>query len=144
MARYIEPTQEQLTGWNEWLASRPEVIQKLAARFDPWSLYKMKSTGHLVSLYSFDENNTVTVNVTGEFNILTHSRRVFGIDPDDLEPAEIPKERGMTLIPDEEVENHIDVLRVSIRPDLWKMGEDGKAIWIGEGANPFIDTELNS
>lgn len=45
MARYTEPTEEQLKVWDEWVASRPEVIKKLAERFDPWSLYKLKTTG---------------------------------------------------------------------------------------------------
>jgi hypothetical protein len=78
MARFTEPTQEQLTRWNEWVDSRPEVIQKLCARFDPWSLYKLKTTGHLVTLSSFNEDNTVTVNVTaGKCIILTRTARLW-------------------------------------------------------------------
>jgi hypothetical protein len=61
-----------------------------------------------------------------------------------LEPAEVPKEKGVALMTREDVGNNIDTMRVMIRPDLWKMGEDGKAIWIGPGENPFIVTKLNS
>lgn len=138
MARYVEPTQEQLAGWEQWVSERPPVIQEMAKKFDPWSLYKMKSTGHRVTLSSFNEDGTVTVNVLAEFNeVLLHERAVFGVNPDNLEPTEVPEKRGIAILNDKEVERNIDAMRVLVRPDLWEMGSDGKAIWKGEGPNPF-------
>lgn len=142
MARYTEPTEEQLKSWKEWVESRPKSIRKLAERFDPWSLYKMKSTGHLVMVSAFHEDNTLTVLVTADFNVILHERKVFGIDPDDLEPAEIPAQKGMALMTQEQVHENLDALRVTIRPDLWKMGEDGKAVWIGD-PNLHPDRDLH-
>ena len=75
------------------MAGRPDNVRKVAERFDPWTLYHMKSTGQHVTLYSFSEADngtvTLTVNVTREFNpeVLVE-RQVFGIDPDDLEPVQ--------------------------------------------------------
>ena len=133
MARISDPTPEQEAEWKEWTASRPAHVRAVVERFDPWSLYRMKSTGHRVPLVSFDEYQsgrvTVTVAVLGRFNQVLHERRVFGIDPDDLEPCELPgpDEAVGSAMSQEEVENNLDVLRVKIRPDLWEMGADGKA-----------------
>ena len=69
------------------------------------------------------------MNVTGEFNFVTFDRNVFGIYPDDLEPCEIPTpdELTGTVLTGEEVDENIDALRVLVRPDLFVMGDDGKA-----------------
>lgn len=88
--KYVEPTEEQLALWKEWLAERPEEVRKVAERFDPWTLYRMKSTGQRVTLLAVGEDGTVRVNVTGEFNLLSHERAVFGIDPDDLVECDLP------------------------------------------------------
>jgi hypothetical protein len=94
MKRIATPTQEQESAWNEWILSRPEKVRIVAERFDPWSLYRMKSTGHRVTIFSFSEGSdgkiTMTVDVLGEFNLIAFERRVFGIDPDDLELCEPP------------------------------------------------------
>ena len=50
----------------------------------------MKSTGHRVTMYSYSENGTVTVNVTGDYNVVVFERQVFGISPDDLEECDLP------------------------------------------------------
>jgi hypothetical protein len=132
MARYCEPTPEQEARWREWVTERPDAIREVAARFDPWSLYRMKSTGHRVTVYSYSHSEpiTLTVHVSGEFNRIDFERMVFGIDPDDLEPCELPgpDEALGALLTQEEVEENIDALRVAIRPDLWHMGENGKAV----------------
>lgn len=95
VSRYREPTAEDLTSWKEWVASRPPNVRVWAEKFEPWTLYRMKSTGHRVTLHSFNEakDGTVTlrVNVTGQFNLVSMERRVFGIDPNDLEECELPK-----------------------------------------------------
>ena len=90
MARFTEPTPEQEAGWKEWVAERPPVVRAVAERFEPWSLYRLKTTGQRVTIHSFSEDGTMTVLVTGDFNLLTFSRSVFGINPDDLEPCDLP------------------------------------------------------
>jgi hypothetical protein len=90
MANIYEPTPEQEKGWVAWAAGRPKVIQDLAARFKPWKLYLLKSSGHRVFLLSFNESNTITVAVTGKYNLVSMERQVFGIQPEDLEECELP------------------------------------------------------
>jgi len=90
MARIVEPTQAQVEEWKAWVAERPEVVREIAERLEPWSLYRLKTTDQRVTLYSISEDGTVTVDVTGQFNPSLFERRVFGIDPDDLEPCELP------------------------------------------------------
>ncbi len=129
MARFAEPTSEQERGWAEWVASRPDTVRVIAERLEPWSLYRLKTTEQRVTLYSISEDGTVTVTVTGEFNAVAFDRQVFGIDPDDLEPCDLPDadEPTGTALTTQEVEENIDVLRATVRPDLWEIGPDGKA-----------------
>ena len=78
-------TKKELKEWNKWLATRPKIIQKLAKQLPPDKLYKLKSTGHIVTLYSYDENGTVKVNVTRDLNPrVLFERQVFGLKPKDL------------------------------------------------------------
>ena len=46
----------------------------------------------LALIYSFGENGTLTVVVSGKYNKIDFERKVFGIDPDDLNPCELPQE----------------------------------------------------
>jgi hypothetical protein len=130
-----EPSTEQKAEWAEWLSTRPEQIKKLAERFNPWTLYRMKSTGHRVTLESFDEehNGTVsmTVAVTGQFNQVAFDRCVFGVKVEDLEECDLPTGPVGTALTQEQVDENLDVLRVLARPDLWALDPAGKAKWIG-------------
>lgn len=134
MARWAEPEHGDEQAYLAWVATRPDVVRAVAERFRPWELYRLKSTGHRVYPLSFGEAEdgtvTLTVAVTGEFNLITFDRQVFGIKPDDLEPCELPSEDEITgaLMTHEQVDENIDALRVMARPDLWVMGEDGKAV----------------
>ncbi len=92
MAHWYEPTDEQRALCANWTASLPEAARVVAMRFNPWTLYRMKDTGHRVTLYSFSEDGTVTVNVLGQFNAVAMERRVFGVDPDDLTECDLPAE----------------------------------------------------
>lgn len=129
MARWIEPTQEQMDGWDEWATSRPEPVRGLAQRFPPWELYRLKPTGQRVTVASYFEDGTLSVNVLAQFNLTLHESSVFGIDPDDLESCELPSddEPVGAILTREQVEDNIDALRVMIRPDLFVLDEDGKA-----------------
>lgn len=132
MARIEEPTKEQEAAWQQWVAERPDGLREIAERFDPWSLYRMKSTGHRVTVHGFSEGNPVTliVNVLGDFNAVMFERRVFGIPWDDLEPCDLPEGNepvGATLTQDQ-VYEHLDALRATVRPDLWSLDGNGKAV----------------
>ena len=123
MTRYKDPTPEEARAWEVWLAERPEAVRAVAERFNPWSLYRLRTTGHRCFVESFNENDdgsvTVTVGITGEFNLVTFERAVFGINPDELEPCELPVEGeplGVILKP-EEVPAHLEKLRQKMGPE---------------------------
>jgi hypothetical protein len=129
MARFTQPTKQQERGWRKWVKSRPPVVRAMAERFEPWSLYRMKSTGQRVTMCSFSEDGTLTVAVTGQFNHVMFDRQVFGVSPDDLEPCDLPvDEMTGTVLTNDEVEANIDVMRVMVRPDLWTLDVNGKAV----------------
>lgn len=97
LVRFKNPTADEQQQWLDWVASRPESIREAATRFDLWTLYRLKSTGQRVYLTSFSEPDTggkvmCRVEVTGEFNLLTHERSVFGIAIDDLEECDLPSD----------------------------------------------------
>ena len=79
--------------WCDWVATRPEGIQKLCRQLPPDRLYRMKTIGQRVTIYSYSEDGTVTVDVSGEYNFALFERRVFGVNPDDLEECDVPDAR---------------------------------------------------
>ena len=110
MANVFEPTEEQRADWADWVNARPEPIRQIvkAHQFAPWKLYRMRSSGHRVEIYSFEEQSdpskpvTLSVNVTGQFNAVAFERTVFGVSPDDLEECDLPKQGevlGVMLTP---------------------------------------------
>ena len=96
MAKAIELTPEQTREWDAWVQSRPTIIQELCRRFPPDRLYRLKSSGHRVTLHSYSEDETMTVNVTGDYNFVAFEWRVFGISPTDLEECDLPSAGEMT------------------------------------------------
>lgn len=130
MARWMEPTPEQEAGLAEFVASRPPMVRAILERLPFFELYRLKSTGHRVTLYSVSEDGTVTVDILAKFNKILFERQVFGIDPDDLEPCELPEpdEPLGASMRHEEVDQNIDTLRVAVRPDLWELNSEGTAV----------------
>jgi hypothetical protein len=97
MANVMDPTPEQQQDWDVWVSERPTAVRETLQRYDlkPWTLYRLKSTGHRVTLYSVDEPEdgsapTLKVDVSVRFNVLAFARRVFGVSPDDLEECDLP------------------------------------------------------
>lgn len=127
--RYTEPTQWQERAWAEWVASRPSRVRAIAERFDPWTLYQMQSTGQRVTVCSISEDGTVTVAVTGQFNLVMFDRQVFGVNPNDLVSCALPgaDESLGTALSSDDVADNLDRLRVMVRPDLWELDAHGKA-----------------
>ena len=103
--------------WDEWVATRPPIIQELCKKFPPNRLYKLKSSNHRVTLYSYNEDGTMTVIVSGEHNAVMFERRVFGIKPEDLEECDLPgkdEPLGTMLTEQEEVDKFIEENREQI------------------------------
>ena len=116
--RYIEPTPEQEAQWRQWVAERPDNVRVVAERFEPWTLYRMKSTGHRVIVRSFDEEEgggvTVRVVVSGRFNLVTFERAVFGVNPDDLTPCDPPAPEelvGAVLTDRSDIDAYVETAR---------------------------------
>ena len=111
MAEFFEPTKEQKIEWGKWVSDRPDDVRRVAERFNPWTLYRMKSTGQRVSVYSYGEQEdgetTLTVNITGDYNRVAFNRQVFGINPNDLEECDLPDKAelvGEFMSEDEQVD----------------------------------------
>lgn len=97
MANWYEPTPEQVSDWTKWVTTCPSQIRDLilARDFAFWKLYRLKRSGHRVTIFAFSEhldNDKVTLKVsaTGQFNRIAFDRIVFGIPPDELEECELP------------------------------------------------------
>lgn len=74
--RFTEPTPEQVEAFKAWVSDLPQKVREVAEKFDIWTLYRLKTTGQRVFIQSFDETGdrvTLTIGVTGEFNLVTHS-----------------------------------------------------------------------
>lgn len=80
--------------WQAWLAERPPHVRTVAEKFPPNRLYRLKTSGHRVTVYSFSEEAggcvTAKVNVTAEYNLVDFERQVFGVNPEDLEECDLP------------------------------------------------------
>lgn len=87
MATLFKMPQKQ---WDEWVKTRPKSVQKLARKFPPNKLYRIKPKGQRVTIHSYSEDGTLTVNVTGEYNAVVFDRQVFGMKPRDLEECDLP------------------------------------------------------
>jgi hypothetical protein len=84
----IRPVDEQAL--ENWIATRPPVIQEMVRSHPPGRLYRMKSTGSRVEIDSYAEDGTVTVWVSRNWNLVLFERNVFGVPIDDLEECDLP------------------------------------------------------
>ena len=83
--------EEQEPYWSEWLAEQPPTIRALIARYPPNRLYQM-ADGQRVTIAGYRDDGTVTVDVSGEFNLVTFERCVVGVDPAELVECDLPDE----------------------------------------------------
>lgn len=105
MAKVFEPSEDELKDWAEWLKEH-SVVREVAEKFPPWELFRLKSTGHRARVSAYFEDGTVQVAITGEYNLIAFARNVFGINPDDLEPCDLPapgEKLGVTMTPEEQL-----------------------------------------
>jgi hypothetical protein len=89
VAKFTEFKQPE---FNEWVKTRPDYIQELIEKYPPDALYRINKTGQIVTIYLYSEDGTVTVDVSGEFNLQMIDLRVFGVDPLDLTECDLPEE----------------------------------------------------
>jgi hypothetical protein len=71
----IRPVDEQAL--ENWIVTRPPVIQEMVRSHPPGRLYRMKSTGQRVEIHSYAEDRTVAVWVSGKWNIVMFERLVL-------------------------------------------------------------------
>jgi hypothetical protein len=117
MVALREVTEEMKAGWLKWGEGRPQVIRDAVAKYNPWTLYRLKSTGQRGTLYSFSEDGTCTMEITGKYNLLTFDRMVFGIKLDDIEECDLPPEGepvGEMLTTDQEKLDFINMRRAEL------------------------------
>jgi hypothetical protein len=116
MPALYTPTPAEAAEWEAWVAARPADIREVAERLNPWTLYRLKTTGQYVTVLSYQEadpdgdpmfhNVTLNINVDARWNFAAFpGRRVFGVDPDDLEETdEMPEEQHFGPIVFHEIE----------------------------------------
>jgi hypothetical protein len=86
----IEESERSIRAWKQ---TKPAVIQKMVESHPPNRLYRMRSTGQRVVIYSYFENETVMVEVLAQYNLDRFNMietRVFGILLDDLVECDLP------------------------------------------------------
>ena len=121
MAHIFELDSEQLKGWEAWIATRPPVIQEMARRWPPNVLYRLDQ--HRVSVISYNEAGTVTVEVSGKYNRVLFGRNVFGVDPQKLIECELPpKDEDVGDTAREAGYSEKDIQEILI-PDLKRRGK---------------------
>jgi hypothetical protein len=100
--------------WDEWVASRPPVIQELCRQYPPDRLYRMDGDGHRVTIHGYSEDGTLIVEIRGAYNRLVFERNVFGVDPLRLTECDPPgpdEPCGAVLTEDDAIEAYIDKFR---------------------------------
>lgn len=103
---YVMSEQQQKT-WDDWLVTRPPIIQELAKKFRQNRLYRHNVTGQLVIPTALHEDGTVEVIVPRRLNnYILPTKKVFGIHPDKLEECDLPE--GMKVMSFEEADNFMD------------------------------------
>lgn len=99
--------------FEEWKNSRPKIVKEMIEKYPPNLLYLYKPTNHRVTIYSYSEDGTATINCTGEYNKIMFGRQVFGIDPNNLEECDLPaddEELGEILTEREDQEEYLKIL----------------------------------
>lgn len=93
MAEFVHYDEGLQKQWDAWVASRPEVIQTMCKSHPGNRLYKLKNTGQLVTIVSYDEDGTVKVFVDPRFNKgrFFTGHGVFGVQLENLEETDLPE-----------------------------------------------------
>jgi hypothetical protein len=79
--------------FDEWFNTRPPLVQEVIRKCPPDTVFRSKKTTKLCYVVSYGEDGTVRVFVPREWNphlFAIVDIEVFGIDPNDLEEADLP------------------------------------------------------
>ena len=77
---------------DEWFDNLPSYVQERVRQYPPDGKYRLKETGQIVSIYSYEDNgvasNTCKIIALGKDSggMHTEDRLVFGIEYSSLEP----------------------------------------------------------
>jgi hypothetical protein len=86
--RYHDPSQKQLTAWDDYKGTLSEIGRAVADTVDPWTLYLIQETGQRVHVVEVGNDGTLVVAVDKRFNPGCVERNVFGILRSDLSPID--------------------------------------------------------
>ncbi len=109
-----------MAAFREWLADRPTIIKELGLKCPPDRLYRFKHSGTRLTVRGYQEDGTLIINVSGQYNRIMFERDVFGVPPEDIEECDFPpedEEIGVVLTDEEEVKAYLDVLVKRIEND---------------------------
>ena len=127
MAEYHKFNEEQQKEWNDWVATRPQVIKDLIKKVSPTTLYRLKSTGQRVFVISYAENGTVSVAYSGKYNLVDFEQQIFGILPEELEECELPlPDEKVGVICDTPEKVEAEIARVREIPAIKKRREENQ------------------
>jgi len=108
--RWTNPTDAQRAEFAAWIAERPDHVRAVAERFDPWTMYRLTTTGQRCRVIGFHESEgptPVTLYIYAEHPTLGEitGRNVFGIEPETVvpwteadEPEPLKGDRGQRLV----------------------------------------------
>ena len=74
----------------EWIKDKPDVIKKLYHSHPPDRLYMLTTIDLRVTLISYEESGTMTVEISNDFNNVFFERQIFGIKPETLVECDMP------------------------------------------------------
>lgn len=116
-----------------WLRDRPACVQEAATRYPVDRFYRMRSTGHRVTLMSYEERekgicDSARVMVSGKFNAVAFERQVFGIPLSDLEECELPGPDEILGSADLSLEEVKEIRRRDDTPEGGVMAPGGKLV----------------
>lgn len=99
MSKWMQPTEEVLAKWKEWLAGRPPHVRVVAEKYDPWTVFRLGKSANAkrVIVTGYDEFPdgvvALRVMVTQPLNndtFLAFERTVIGISQEELAECELP------------------------------------------------------
>lgn len=83
---WTDPTEEDRVFWQAWLDERPPVVRQVAERFNPWTMYRLTTTGQRCAVLAFASSGTVRVYAEHETLGPVTGVEAFGIAPETLVP----------------------------------------------------------
>jgi hypothetical protein len=90
MARWMNPTRKDVLDISAKFKDRPRHVRAIAKKIDFFSLYWLRPVDSHV-ICGVEDDGSITVSATREYNDLVYDVLIFGVDPEDLQPCELPQ-----------------------------------------------------